>query len=149
MVEQLILGCHSPIARRRALQIAPTTMDECLRVLTDDAAHQDPILPASQPLSKSPVGPVHDTCSRVFSEPLCKPQAGYSQSSHLRLCNGGKTKGKYCFHCGLANHTAGSDHCPAMDTQCRFCCKIGHYELVCFAKRHLLEAPVAPSGIWK
>ena len=57
-----------------------------------------------------------------------------SQSNPLSKGNSGK-----CRYCGR-HHTRGKQHCPAAESQCSHCHKMGHFAAVCFHKNRMAVA---------
>ena len=45
-----------------------------------------------------------------------------------------KSKETCCFNCGRS-HPKKKEDCPARDSTCRFCDRVGHWERMCFAKK--------------
>ena len=56
------------------------------------------------------------------------------QSNPLSKGNAGK-----CRYCGC-HHTRGKQHCPAAESQCSHCHKMGHFAAVCFRKTKMAVA---------
>jgi hypothetical protein len=71
----------------------------------------------------------HSTNTAPAPDPMAMDvdatRTGNTRQDFLNNMNG------KCFGCGRTGHRARTDECRAKDTTCRYCSRVGHYEIVC------------------
>ena len=124
--DQYAMGCWNQRIRERLLQEPDeTTLDSMVLLATtlERAQLEAPALAGrSRDVSVSVVGQQHSG-RKQHGRPSNKSNSGWSTSSSA------------CYRCGRTGHTSKDSSCPARNSQCHLCSKIGHYQSVCKPSR--------------
>ena len=114
LIDQIIKGTAHMAVRKKILDQDPKTLtlDKAADLARTYEATQTQMQQLGQPGGNVNVV----TQKRQQQKPRGKPKTATA-------------KGKSCFYCGKTAHSR--DQCPAKDSQCRLCTRIGHWSVVC------------------
>lgn len=126
--DQVVERCYDDKLRQRFLLEIDLTLDMCLRISeTYEAAVRE------SSAFKEPLASVNST--RVEGRGVRSPASSSTTSTSGRVATGSSAGVRRCYRCGSSNHLANSPTCPARESVCTNCGKMGHFHKVCTARR--------------
>ncbi len=138
LTQQILTGCCSMNAREHMLLHNPDQtpeLTEFIQILDlDKAVQHDSALFAAAAGSPRPMG-VHADQSNARSKCQGPLKGNEGSGSTYTKCK--------CMGCGSGNHRSKDSSCPAWNTECHFCHKMGHFESICMSKQKAETVPTA------